>query len=128
MKVYFNSGNKADPYNMSVNSKKMSKSHPTQIHTLGFEQAKNLNKQKMKRGYEPNERYVGFLQSEASQLNGIRYDDHFVIVEHAPLQGNKLHCNVVLKFPENLTKPKSTKRDRIVSKVNECFGSSVEEA
>lgn len=126
MKVFFSSGNSADPYKMSVNSKKLCENYPKQIHDLGVVQAKSLTERNFKQDKEHEEIYAGYLKAEVHELEDIVYEDHYTIVEHAPIEDNHMHCNVVLKFPEDLKKPKTSKRNRITDRINQCFGEDIE--
>ncbi|MCK5374501.1 MAG: hypothetical protein KAJ40_04390 [Alphaproteobacteria bacterium] len=123
--VHFTSGS-AHPYHMSVNSKNLCEKYPADVHNSGILQAARLSERNKKHRKDYNEQYVGFIKAKIKAIENIQYDDHALIVEHAPTEDNYSHCNIVLKFPESSSKPTKAKRTLMADNLKECFGNDIE--
>jgi len=122
--VHFNS-HSAHPYHMSVNSRELCKDYPKDIHDGGYKFAQIQTERHLKKGKERHEKYVGFKSAKVEGVNSISYENHFLVVEHAPINDNYAHCNIALKFPNELKKPKPGIRNKIVEDLRECFSEPV---
>lgn len=121
LKSFFSS-NTSHPYHLSVNSKSLCKSFPEDIHALGFAQAERLTARRKEKGKDFIETYEGFLTAGVEEIENIGYSEHMFKVAHDPKKDNYAHCNVILKFPQNLNKPRKSVRDLMADDLNTAFG------
>jgi hypothetical protein len=131
-KAYFSS-NTAHPYHLSVNSKNLCDDFPENLHGLGEKTAEARNKKLLGRGREPTDKYKGFLKSNVLNIRNIKTNDYNFFIKHAPIEEdmrleiieNKAHCNIVLDFPSNMSKPGKAERNWMCDKLEITFGKNI---
>ena len=110
--------NSRQGYTVSVNSKILCDNYPFQIHNLGQSQEERRTERKGN-----PQTYKGFIKAGVEEIENIRYEQHYLKIEHNPSNKNNAHCNIILKFPEN--KPITAKKQEMIQDLIACFGDKI---